>query len=308
MRFFDLHCDTLYRSVKENKSLLQNDFHISLLKGCEFDAWVECFAIWISDDLTGQEASNFFDDAVKKFQQERDFNRSYIEQVKDGKDFLKLSDSRRCKALIALEGSKAINGDLNRFKYLKDCGVKYITLTWNGDCDIGSGCEVKNPSGLSFFGKDVIMLMNDYGIIPDVSHASDKLFYDVAGFSRKPIIATHSNSRTACNHRRNLTDEQFEIIRSMGGIVGINFCKDFLKEDGNADFSDIKRHIDHFLSLSGERTLCIGSDFDGADMPKDINGIESIKSLYNYLLNDGYDKCLLDDLFFNNAYNFFANY
>lgn len=124
MRFFDLHCDTLYKSVKENKSLLQNDFHISLLKGCEFDAWAECFAIWISDALTSQEASNFFDDAVKKFQQEREFNRSYIEQVKDGKDFLKLSDSRKCKAFIAIAGSKAINGDLNRVKYMKDCGVK----------------------------------------------------------------------------------------------------------------------------------------------------------------------------------------
>lgn len=308
MRFFDLHCDTLYRSIKENKNLLQNDFHISITKGCEFNTWVECFAVWIPDDLTDREASDFFDDAVKKFQQELDFNHNYIEQVKNRKDLLKLNKNKKCKAILALEGSKVINGDLNRIKYLKDCGVKYITLTWNGDCDIGSGCEVKNPKGLSSFGKDAIMLMNDYGIIPDVSHASDKLFYDVASFSRKPIIATHSNSRTICNHRRNLTDEQFKIIKSMGGIVGINFCRDFLKENGNADFSDIKRHIDYFFSLSGEKTLCIGSDFDGTDMPKGINGIESIELLYDYLLDDGYDKFLLDDLFFNNAYNFFINY
>ncbi len=95
---------------------------------------------------------------------------------------------------------------------------------------------------------------------------------------------------------------------SMGGIVGINFCKDFLNDNGSADFLDIRKHVEHFLSLSGENTLCIGSDFDGAEMPDCIKGIESILSIYNYFLECGYNESLLDNIFFNNAYKFFANY
>ena len=127
-------------------------------------------------------------------------------------------------------------------------------------------------------------------------------------FSKKPIIATHSNSRKLCNNVRNLTDDQFKMIRSMNGIVGINFCKDFLNSNDDADFLDIRKHVEHFLSLSGEKTLCIGSDFDGADMPECIKDIESILSLYDYFLDCGYERSLLDDIFFNNAYNFFMNY
>ena len=308
MRLFDLHCDTLYRSVMENKGLLRNDFHISLLKGCEFDSWIECFAVWISDDLTGQEASDLFDVAVRKFKEEQNLNSEHIKQVKNINEHNEVNNKGKCTAILTLEGSKALNGDVNRVKYMKECGVKVITLTWNGDCDIGSGCKVLNPNGLTNFGRDAISLMNEYSIIPDVSHASDRLFYDVANFSKKPIIATHSNSRSVCSNIRNLTDDQFKIIRSMGGIVGINFCKDFLNDNGSADFSDIRKHVEHFLSLSGENTLCIGSDFDGAEMPDCIKGIESILSIYNYFLECGYNESVLDNIFFNNAYKFFSNY
>lgn len=308
MHLFDLHCDTLYRSVMENKGLLKNDFQISLQKGKKFDSWVECFAVWISDDLTGQEASDFFDNAIRNFKEEQNLNSEYIKQIYNVNEYQKENSNGKCAAILTLEGSKALNGDLNKVSYMKECGVKAITLTWNGDCDIGSGCKVLNPVGLTQFGKDVISLMNEYSIIPDVSHASDKLFYDVVNFSKKPIIATHSNSRKICNNVRNLTDDQFKIIRSMNGIVGINFCKDFLNSNDNANFLDIRKHVEHFLSLSGEKTLCIGSDFDGADMPECIKDIESILSLYDYFLDCGYERSLLDDIFFNNAYNFFMNY
>lgn len=308
MRLFDLHCDTLYRSVMENKGLLKNDFHISLLKGHEFDSWVECFAVWISDDLTGQEASDLFDNAVRKLKEEQNLNPEYVKQVENLNEYQGINSKGKCTAILTLEGSKALNGDLNRVKYMKKCGVKVITLTWNGDCDIGSGCKVLNPNGLTGFGRDAISLMNEYDIIPDVSHASDKLFYDVVNFSKRPIIATHSNSRSVCNNIRNLSDDQFKTIRSMGGIVGINFCKDFLNDNGNANFSDIRKHVEHFLSLSGENTLCIGSDFDGTDMPEGIEDIGSVLPLYNYFLECGYSKFLLDDMFFNNAYKFFSNY
>lgn len=308
MKFFDLHCDTLYRCVKENKNLFDNNFHVSISKGKDFDLWIESFAVWISDELTNFEAAEFFNIAVEELKKQQKLCNGRLKCVKDMNAVLIKNEREECKGLLALEGSKALNKDLNRVEFMKKCGVKYITLTWNGDCDIGSGCGMKKPTGLTNFGKDVINLMNEFSIIPDLSHASDKLFYDTVNYSKKPIIATHSNSRTICNNNRNLTDDQFKIIRDMGGIVGINFCRDFLREDGNPDFSDIKNHVDYFLSLSGEKTLCIGSDFDGADMPNKISGVESINSLYNYFLSNGYKKSLIDDIFFNNAYEFFKNY
>ena len=121
------------------------------------------------------------------------------------------------------------------------------------------------------------------------------------------MFATHSNSKRICNHRRNLTDEQFRIIVNRGGIVGINFCNDFLSDRGSAKLEDIIRHAEHFLELGGSKAIAIGSDFDGCDMPAEISGIERIENLYEYFLKRNYPQSLVDDIFFNNAYNFMLN-
>ena len=181
-----------------------------------------------------------------------------------------------------------------------------MTLTWNGTCEIGDGVGVENSKGLSKFGSLVIKEMEKYGIIVDISHASEKLFYDISQTASKPFIATHSNSKCICPHRRNLTDEQFKVIKSFGGIVGITFAKDFLSQK-DAGVTDIIKHIEYFLSLSGENTLSIGSDFDGTDMPKGINDIESVYDLYEQMLRLNYNESLLDKIFYKNAYDFIIN-
>lgn len=307
MRFFDLHCDTLYRCLKEDKGLYDNNFDISLKKGEDFDKWIECFAIWISDGLSDYEINKLFNDAANKLNLEIKENESNIYKCSKIDDLKDNESIKKCGAIFTVEGGCVLLNDVNRVDYLHKMGVKMITLTWNGKSDFGSGCLVDSPDGLTDFGKKALKRMNELGIYADVSHASDRLFFDVAQFINTPIIATHSNSRTICNHKRNLTDEQFKVIKESKGLVGINFCKDFLNPSGDASFIDIRKHIEHFLSLGGEDILCIGSDFDGADMPKDISSIKSVYDLYEYFLKCNYKETLVDKIFFNNAYNKFKN-
>lgn len=198
-------------------------------------------------------------------------------------------------------------GSFEKIAYLADCGVKVLTLTWNGNCEIGDGAMVENPHGLTQFGKKAISELERCGIVIDVSHASEPLFYDVAQQSTKPFIATHSNARKICKHQRNLTDEQFTIIKNRGGLVGLNFYPNFLNDKNVANFDDILCHAEHFLSLGGEKVLAIGSDFDGATMPNGISGIESVEELANYFLKHNYSQELVDAIFFQNAYNFFVS-
>ena len=179
-----------------------------------------------------------------------------------------------------------------------------MTLTWNGENELGGGADT--ALGLTPFGREALKEMERLSIVADVSHASDALFYDVAEIAEKPIVASHSNARAVCPHRRNLTDRQFQILRDKGGLVGLNFCVHFLREDSNAHFEDLLRHADHFWSLGGETTLCLGSDYDGTDVPPELAGIEKMQDLYELFLKHNYKESLVNSLFFDNASKFFA--
>lgn len=303
MRFFDLHCDTLKRILIENKNLFSNDCHISIERAKKYSNYVQCFAIFISDELDEIESFEFFKNAKKKLDEQILLYKNDIELCKS---FNSVGNNKKISAIFTVENGSLIGKDVNKIKYLHDHGVRAMTLTWNGSNEIGDGSGVKNAKGLTKFGKNALKEMEKFGIIVDISHASEKLFYDVAECSTKPFIASHSNSKTVCNHVRNLSDEQFKIIKNAGGIIGINLCKYFLSEKETVDFDDILKHIDHFLSLNGEDIVCFGCDFDGADdMPKGISGIESVENFFEYCLKHNYNETLLDKIFFGNAYSFF---
>ena len=304
MKFFDLHCDTLYEIYKQKQDLYENNCHVSIKRSKYINKYIGCFAIWMPDNYRGSEALCFFDNVYKNFLLEKDKNSFFLECInksKDMDDFAK----EKIGVILTVEGGSVLGGDINRIKYLKHAGVKVITLTWNGPNEIGDGCRVLNSRGITDFGIKAVKEMEKAGIVIDISHASEHLFYDVANISKKPFIATHSNSYSVCSNKRNLTDEQFRIIRDKGGIVGITFCKKFLNSDKDASLSDIIKHIEHFLALSGEKVLSIGSDFDGADIVNGISGIQSMEILCEYLLKHNYNDELIYNIFYNNAYKFF---
>lgn len=304
MKLIDLHCDTLYKSVTENKYLDDEKMENSLSSN---DNKVQCYAIWCPDELTGIQAENLFLSAYKKLKSECNrLNLNYINNFKNIKnDF----QSHKNNIIFTLENAIAFNKKLENVAKFAQLGLKMVTLTWNDSNFIGDGAMVETPKGLTELGKKFISELEKNQIIIDISHASDNLFYDVERFAKRPFIASHSNSRSVCNHKRNLTDEQFNIIKSHHGIIGLNFHKDFLSDTPNkASAFDILRHTEYFMSLGAEDTLSIGSDFDGCTLPDNIKGSSSIDYLYELFLKHNYKENLVNKIFYENALNFFENF
>lgn len=307
MNYFDLHCDTIAECWKQKKDLWDNDLHLCLKRGAAYHPWFQCFAVWIPDELRGEEAYRYFEAVYGELQQQERLHDDRLKICRDAADFAKAAQTGRCGAIFTVEGGAALGGKLERVARFRECGVKAVTLTWNASCEIGDGAEVAHPKGLTPFGKEVVQELERSRIAVDVSHASEPLFWEVAELTQRPFLATHSNARALCDNPRNLTDEQFCAIRDRGGIVGATFVRRFLDDSWEAGLDDLLRHIEHFLSLGGEKTVAIGGDFDGTDLPDGMTGIESVELLAEKMLHRNYPESLVRAVFFDNAYHFFTS-
>lgn len=307
LKLFDLHCDTLFRALDEDGGIVDNDYQLSVLSGRKYESWAQCFAVWIPDEYRGDAAISLFKRAKELFDREFQKNSDLICKCKNADDIKTAVAAHKCAAILTVEGGAALAGDIRNLDYLHDCGVKMMTLTWNSSCELGGGSLTKAPNdGITDFGKNVVRRMAELSIAIDISHASDTLFYDVASTVDAPLVASHSNSRAVCLHRRNLTDEQFSVIKSRSGLIGLNFAKQFLSDGDSASGYDILRHAEHFLALGGEEVVCLGTDLDGADVIDDVPCVERMDVLYELFLRHNYSESLVEDIFFNNAFDFFA--
>ena len=305
MHFFDLHCDTLYRALIEGKSLDDGDLDVSFKKMCSLNLYIGCFAVWIPDTFRGGKAMKLFDDCVNLLEKSVSKKSCNISFLKNRNDFKKVKRAGSGQGIIlSVEGGAVLGGKIKNIDYLYKKGVRIITLTWNGPCEIGDGIGVKNGGGLTEFGLKAVSKMEKLNMIIDLSHASEKLFYDVAKITRNPFVLSHSNSRTICSNPRNITDEQFKVVKARKGLIGVNFCKEFLSGNQDVIFDDVRSHIEHFLELGGENNLAFGSDFDGAEILEDVKELPKIKNLYEYFLIKNYNETLLDKIFFKNAFEF----
>lgn len=307
MNYFDLHCDTISDCCHKGEPLYNGNLQISLARGKNYAPWFQCFALWIPDEKRGKPAMDYFDSLYACFQREIGKNADSVVFCKTAADFETVREQKKIGAILTVEGGAAAGGSLERLRYLADCGVKAITLTWNAPSEFGDGAGVPSPKGITEFGRLAVKEMERLHIAVDVSHASEKLFYDVADCTEQPFIATHSNARALCGHPRNLTDGQFKIIRDRGGLVGVNFVPEFLNTSGKAGITDFLRHIDYFLSLGGEHCLAFGSDFDGTDLPEGITGVESVETIAERMLRQNYKESLVNKILFENAYQFFLS-
>lgn len=284
MQFFDLHCDTLTKFYNSNQSILNGNGDVNFLKSNVFETYKQLFAIFIEDDMRGEVAWNYFLSNVNFLNEQLSEHSQY-----------------RSNVILSVEGGAALGGDLSRIEKMRDLGVKALTLTWNGENELGYG--VSNNLGLKELGKEAVKVLELNNIVVDVSHLSEKGFYDVAKIAKKPFIATHSNSRFICENKRNLTDEQFSIIRDIKGLVGINFYTEFIGKSGDYT-TNLLKHIEHFLLLGGEDVLAIGSDFDGCDIDDSLNSLDKVPNLFEICKNE-FGKQITEKIFYNNAYKFF---
>lgn len=302
MKLFDLHCDTAGECYIKGVDLKSNNMHISLDRAGYLEKYCQLFAIWIADTFTESEAMDYFNSAAENFKSQISVNSDVIDLLESKFDF----DSKKITGILTVENGKLLANDLSTLDYLKSKGVRLITLTWNDKNCIGNGAFSEDLSGLTDFGKSVVRKMNDVGVVVDVSHLNDNGFAHVAKIANAPFVASHSNCRSLCNHKRNLTDAQIKIICENKGLIGLNFSKSFISESEEKPFEKLLEHIHHILELGGEDVVCLGADFDGTDVPERLNGIHFIPGFYNFLADSDLGKKLTDKIFFENAYNYFT--
>ncbi len=212
-------------------------------------------------------------------------------------------ENNRKKGLISvfmgMENASPIQESLSLLRTFYRLGVSYVTLTHNGDNAVAdSSAEGKRWGGLSPFGREVVAQMNALGMMVDLSHASDKTFWDCLEVSKAPIIATHSSCRALCGHRRNLTDEMLKALGEKDGYVGINFYPYFLSDSFDpakpSTFPGVKEivdHIDHAVRLAGIDHVGIGSDFDGIEVtPEGLEDISKIGEIQAEMRRRGYSE------------------
>ena len=182
--------------------------------------------------------------------------------------------------MLGIENGIAIDSKLENLQHFVDRGIVYMTLCHNGDNDICDSARGNSThQGVSDFGRQVIAEMNRLGIMVDLSHASEKSFYDALELSEQPIVCSHSSCRALCDHPRNLTDEQMRALAAKGGVMQVTMYNGFLVKDGEATVMDGLRHLEHAIEVMGIDHVGIGTDFDGDG---GVRGIANASELLNF--------------------------
>ena len=296
---FDAHCDTAYEIFKDGAkgNFRENILHFSLKNTIEYNKYVQILAHWADPAHSeGADSVAFMKEFISETKNR--LNGQEIEIILSGDQF---DFATGFRALLSIEGGRALYNDINDLYYYYEQGVRCLTLTWNGSCCLACGWDVENGGGLTEFGKEVVREMNKLNMIVDVSHINEKGFYDVLETTDKPVIASHSDSLSICSHKRNLSDEQFKALIENGGVAGINLCCDFLENGGNASTDSIVKHIDKFMELGGENNIGIGSDFDGIPkLPLGISGNADLYKICDALAARGYTGDQIDKISYGN--------
>lgn len=294
MFLFDAHCDTLSRCLETGEGLRCNTGHIDLQRARQLGIYCQIFAIFANGGGWEQVCEQY-----QLFLRELEQNRDCMVQCRTGAQIKAAVAVGKVAALLSVEGGELLNCDPAMLPMAHAMGVRAVNLTWNHANAISGSCREEPERGLSDTGMAFVREMERLGVLVDVSHLSEAGFWDLVEMTRKPFIASHSNAKSVFFHPRNLTNEQFTAIIKVNGIVGLNLYADFLGKNPGLD--EVIAHIEHFLSLGGERHLAIGADFDGCDaLPSGIRDIRDMECLYEVLLRRGYAEALLEDIFHSN--------
>ncbi len=299
---FDLHCDTANELIgkggKPKCELKSNNAHIDLERASAFSGYAQCFACFTTFDLA-DDVETLFYNKMNAVLSQVEMNSNVIRQAFCADDIEQNKKDGFMSAILTIEGPCGFGFDPARLEDLRKKGFLFTTLGWN-EQNVLTGSNATG-GGLTQLGREYVKEAQRLGMIVDVSHISDEGFWDIIDITNAPIVATHSNSRAVCSHKRNITDDMFLAICEINGTVGINLYKDFLGKD--ADVDTVCDHIFHFLQLdSTAKHISLGGDLDGIDtMPKGFKGIEDYPKIAKRLLERGLDEKTVEDIFWNNA-------
>lgn len=303
----DLHCDTLTdcgRGDAARRDTLEDpDKVLSLSAIPPQTHWAQCFAVFTPDELRGQAAMDYFAASRANFDRQMEKFADRAAPCRTARDMERAWSAGKTAAFLTVENGSVLAGRMDQVEVMARAGVKAMTLTWNGENEIGSGHTTDH--GLSPFGKAIIPELEKRRILVDVSHLNDVGFWQVLDIARRPFVATHSNARAVCPHRRNLTDDMIREIAARRCLIGLNYYVSFLSDRGEASPEDLRRHVEHFLELGAGDCLALGSDFDGADLPQWLDSPDKAAGLYQRFLDWGLTKEQADGILWKNVLRFF---
>lgn len=301
VKIYDAHCDVLYKLLM-NPTLdyiQAAELQVNLEKLKASGTKVQLFAVYVPEsvhpDLKFMAALRMVDLFYEKVllpspQMKLITNRKQIRELAE----------HEIGAVLTLEGCDAIGQDLLKLRTLLRLGVRSVGLTWNFGNYCADGALEERGAGLTKFGRQVVQLLNETETVCDVSHLSERGFWDVLEVSDR-VFASHSNCYSKCQHPRNLRDDQIEALISLDSVMGLTFVPKFLSgKKESASIDDIIRHLEHVCTLGGENHVGFGSDFDGLEFTvMKLSGNDQYENLWNEL-QKYYSDIQVKKFFFDN--------
>ena len=328
MKVWDLHCDTLSELRKAEhagrpKSFAQNDLHIDLEKLQKGDYLLQCFAAFVNLGDKNARSGSAGDSAG------RDRPVQAHHGGIPGKKLLRCTRRRtsagmlrreRISGMLTIEEGACCKGSVGVLRRMYELGVRMMTLTWNHENELAS--PQRNPGGvlvpqtekgLTGKGFEFLAEMERMHMIVDVSHLSDKGFWDIVEHGTRPFAASHSNCRALAPHTRNLTDEMIRALAEKGGIAGLNYCASFVDADSahpklcRSTVERLAKHAAHFKQVGGIEVISLGSDFDGIGGQHELETAADMPLLAEALRREGFTEDEVEAIYWRNAYRFFKN-
>ena len=313
MKVVDMHCDTigeLWKAEKAGKpiSLRSNSLHIDLEKMQKGDYLLQNYAMFV---FLGREKDPLVNvlEMIDVYNRAMAENADLIEPVLKYEDIEKNRAAGKLSGMLTIEEGAVLKGNPYVVRSLYRMGVRMLTLTWNFENEIGyPNTIVKakdyDPSrhyGLKPEGIEIVREMNRVGMIVDVSHLGDDSFWDVVKYCDGPFVASHSNARAVCNHTRNMTDDMIRALADKGGVMGLNFCGDFLNPNGKSRVEDMVRHAKHILNVGGSDILGLGTDYDGIDGDLELDHCDKMQLLAQEMDRQGFGTEQIEKIFHGNV-------
>lgn len=231
-----------------------------------------------------------------------------IKRILEGRDVFSSVELGGVSSIFSVEGGGGLFADSPELASLAGAGLSVLGMAWDSN-ELAAGANDECDFGLTDEGRKMAVRCSELGITLDVSHLSDRAFYELFRISPMPHIATHSNFREICPSKRNLTLEMAKMIASRGGVIGINLYPPYLAESGEAGIDDVMRHIDYGLTHLGEDFIAFGFDIDGTSgkYPFDIDAGRSIHDqVINRLLSE-YSNYVVEKIAGLNVIDFLKN-
>ena len=313
MKVVDMHCDTigeLWKAEKAGKpiSLRSNSLHIDLEKMQKGDYLLQNFAMFV---FLGREKDPLVNvlEMIDVYNRAMAENADIIGPVLKYEDIEKNRTAGKLSGMLTIEEGAVLKGNPYVVRSLYQLGVRMLTLTWNFENEIGyPNTIVKakdyDPSrhyGLKPEGIEIVREMNRVGMIVDVSHLGDDGFWDVVKYCDGPFVASHSNARAVCNHTRNMTDDMIRALADKGGVMGLNFCGDFLNPNGKSRVEDMVRHAKHIINVGGSDILGLGTDYDGIDGDLELDHCDKMPLLAQEMERQGFSTQQIEKIFHGNV-------